>query len=128
VSDRPVRVVLDTSAIIAYAQSTSVDVGEVMAEVDDEYAAVAVPIQCLMEAYGVVADRDRLEVLAQHPAVVLVNIDPADWRVASDLADAGGRIDAAVAALLAVDYQAIMLTRQSGWCAGMNIEFRIIEF
>jgi len=37
VSDRPVRVVLDTSSIIAYAQGTSVDVGEVMAEIDDEY-------------------------------------------------------------------------------------------
>lgn len=127
-SDRPVRVVLDTSSIIAYAQGTSVDVGEVMAEVDDEYGAVAVPIPCLMEAYRVVTDRDRLQVLASHPAVTLVNIDPADWRAASDLADSGGRIDAAVAALLAVDFQAIMLTRQAGWYAGMDIEFRIIEF
>jgi rRNA-processing protein FCF1 len=35
VSDRPVRVVLDTSAIMAYVHG-SIDVGEVIAEVDDE--------------------------------------------------------------------------------------------
>jgi hypothetical protein len=52
VSDRPIRVVLDTSAIIAYAQGSSIDVGEVITEVDDEECAVALPVLCLVEAAG----------------------------------------------------------------------------
>jgi predicted nucleic acid-binding protein len=127
VSDRPVRVVLDTSAIIAYTHG-SIDVGEVIAEVDDEFGAVALPALCLIEAYRVAADRDRLDVLVNHPAVVVLDIDPADWRAVADLAEAGGRIDAAVAALIAVDYRATMLTRQPGWYAGMGADFPVIEF
>ena len=126
-SDRPVRVVLDTSAIVAYTHG-SIDVGEVIAEVDDEYGAVALPVLCLIEAYRVTADRDRLDVLVNHPATVVLDIDPADWRAVADLAGAGGRIDAAVAALLAVDYWATLLTRQSGWYAGMGADFPIIDF
>jgi len=38
-----VRVVLDTSAVLAFAHG-SIDVGEVLAEVDDEDASFAVPI------------------------------------------------------------------------------------
>lgn len=41
-TDRPILVVLDTSAVRAYADG-SVDVGEVMTEVADEYGLVAVP-------------------------------------------------------------------------------------
>jgi predicted nucleic acid-binding protein len=127
VSGRPVRVVLDTSAIIAYTHG-SMDVGEVIAEVDDEEGAVAIPVLCLIEAYRVAADRDRVDVLVSHPATVVLDIEPADWRAVADLADAGGRTDAAVAALLAVDYRATLLTRQPGWYAGMAADFPIINF
>jgi predicted nucleic acid-binding protein len=119
--------VLDTSAIIAYTHG-SIDVGEVIAEVDDESGAVALPALCLIEAYRVAADRDRLDVLANHPAAVVLDINPTDWRAVADLAEAGGRIDAALAALVAVDYRATMLTRQPGWYAGMDADFPIIEF
>jgi predicted nucleic acid-binding protein len=127
VSDRPVRVVLDTSAIIAYTHG-SVDVGEVIAEVDDEYGAVALPALCLIEAYRVAADRARLDELVNHPAAVVLDVDPSDWRTVADLAETGGRVDAAVAALVAVDYRATMLTRQPGWYAGIGVNFPIIGF
>ncbi len=126
-SGRPVRVVLDTSAIIAYTDG-SIDVGEVIAEVDDEEGAVAIPVLCLIEAYRVAADRDRVDVLVNHPATIVLDIEPADWRAVADLADAGGRTDAAVAALLAVDYRATLLTGQPGWYAGMAADFPIIDF
>ena len=99
-----------------------------IAEVDDEEGAVAIPVLCLIEAYRVAADRDRVDVLVNHPATAVLDIGPADWRAVADLADAGGRTDAAVAALLAVDYRATLLTRQPGWYAGMAADFPIIDF
>jgi hypothetical protein len=39
VSDRPIRVVLDASAIVAFTRE-SVDVGEVIAEIDDQLAGL----------------------------------------------------------------------------------------
>jgi hypothetical protein len=38
VSDRPVKVILNASAIAAFTRGT-VDVGEVIAEINDEYSA-----------------------------------------------------------------------------------------
>jgi hypothetical protein len=58
-SDRPVRILLDASAIVAFTRE-SIDVGEVIAEVDDEYASVGLPMLCLVEASRAVADSDRL--------------------------------------------------------------------
>jgi hypothetical protein len=49
VSERPVRILLDASAIVAFTRA-SVDVGEVIAEVDEEDAAVGLPLLCLVEA------------------------------------------------------------------------------
>jgi hypothetical protein len=115
VSDRSVRVVIDTSAIIAFTHG-SIDVGEVIAEVDDENGAVVLPVLSLITAYRVTSDRDRLDVLVHHPAAVVLDIGPTD------------RIDAAAAALLAVDYRATMLTRQSNWYADMAADFPIIAF
>ena len=48
--------VLDTSAIIAYATG-SVDVGEPMAEVRDAGGVVLVPVVCLVEASRTVDER-----------------------------------------------------------------------
>jgi hypothetical protein len=43
VSDQPVKVILDTSAIVAFTRG-SIDVGEVITEVHDEYAAAGLPV------------------------------------------------------------------------------------
>ena len=64
-SDRPVRILLDASAIIAFTWE-SIDVGEIIAEVDDENAAVGLPMLCLVEASRAVADKDRLTLLVHH--------------------------------------------------------------
>ncbi len=127
VSDRPVRLVLDTSSIIAYTHG-SIDVGETVAEIDDEYAAVALPVLCLLEAHRVVADHDRLMVLVKHLATITLTIEPDDWPAVATFADAGGRIDAASAALVAVDYSATVLTRQPNLYRVMSPEIPVIGF
>jgi hypothetical protein len=83
---------------------------------------------CLIEAYHLASDRHRLDVLVNHPATTVLNVSPADWRAVADLAETGGRIDAAIAASLTVHFRATMLTRQPGWYAGMGDNFAIIVF
>jgi hypothetical protein len=60
---RPVRVVLDASAIVAFTRE-SIHVGEVMAEIDDELGAAALPLPCLVQAIHAVADTHRLDLTA----------------------------------------------------------------
>jgi rRNA-processing protein FCF1 len=67
VSDRPIRIVLDTSAILEFARE-SLNVGEVIAEVDDEKAAFGLPALCLVEANRAAAEDGRIELLLSHPA------------------------------------------------------------
>ncbi len=52
---RAVRVVLDASAIVAFTRE-SIHVGEVLAEIDDELGAAAMPLPCLVEAIHSVAE------------------------------------------------------------------------
>jgi hypothetical protein len=117
-TDRPVQVLLDASAIVAFTRS-SIHVGEVIAEVDDEQAAVGLPLLCLVEATHAVADTDRLDLLVNHRATVILADEPADWRALAATYDIVGRIDAASAALAAVDLDVALLTAQPGLYGGM---------
>jgi hypothetical protein len=76
----------------------------------------------------VAADRDRLQVLVNHPATVTMTIDPDDWVDVAEFASMSGRADTAFAAVLAVDHHAVMLTRNPGVYAGMNVTFPIVGF
>jgi len=117
-SDRPVRILLDASAIIAFTWE-SIDVGEIIAEVDDEYAAVGLPMLCLVEASRAVADKDRLTLLVHHRASVVLGDDPGDWRALAAMYDIVGRLDAASAAVAAVDGDVSILTAQPGLYGGL---------
>ncbi|MGC4808638.1 hypothetical protein [Micromonospora sp. DT233] len=116
-NDRPVRIVLDTSAILAFCHE-SIHVGEVIAEVADEECLVGLPVLCLAEAYRA-ADQDRLELLENHPAVVVLTIDPFSWRALAVTCETVGRADAASALLAAVDAGGYVLTAQPGLYAGL---------
>lgn len=70
-SGRPVHVLLDASAIVAFTRG-SIDVGEVIGEVDAEQAAVGLPVLCLTEANRAVVDADLLDYLVTHPATAVV--------------------------------------------------------
>jgi hypothetical protein len=118
VSDRPVRVLLDASAIVAFTRE-SIDVGEVVAEVDDENAAVGLPVLCLVEATRAVADSGRLALLVEHRASVVIGNDPADWRALAAMYDVIGRLDTASAAVTAIDRNISILTAQPGLYGGL---------
>lgn len=117
-NQRPVRVLLDASAILAFTRE-SLDVGEVIAEVDDEDAAVGLPVLCLVEASRAVQDQDRLALLVQHRASAVLGIEPDDWRVLAAMQDIVGRTDAATAAIIAVELDVSILTAQPGLYGGM---------
>lgn len=115
-SDRPIRVLLDASAVVAYTQGTAIGVGEIIAEVDSEDAAVGIPIPCLVLARAEVADEAMLDLLLAHRACMLVGTVQEDWRrIAATLPLVDGRYDVAVAVVLADVLDVDILTRRPGW-------------
>ncbi len=75
------RVVLDTSAIVAYLQA-SIHVGETIAEVVDEGAGFGVPVVCLAEAVALRMDGNdaSVDLLVAHPACTVLPQTGARWR------------------------------------------------
>ncbi|MER7280471.1 hypothetical protein ABT369_39140 [Dactylosporangium sp. NPDC000244] len=95
------QLVLDTSAVLAYVAG-STGLGELLGEVTEEKHRFAVPALCLVEA-GVRLDEaswPMLDVLAQHPAAVVVGLDAADWKAHASAAALFGSPGAGAAALL----------------------------
>ena len=126
-SDQPVKVILDTSAIVAFTHG-SIDVGEVIAEVHDEYAVAGLPMLCLVEASGAVADGDRLDLLVNHQATALLAPDPGDWQALAAVYDSVGRLDAASAVLAAIDLGCQVLSNRPGLYAGLEGGGPVIPF
>jgi uncharacterized protein with PIN domain len=119
VSDRPVQVLLDASAIVAFTRGT-VDVGEVIGEVDDEHAAVGLPVLCLVEASRAIVDTDLLDYLVAHAATAVVPVAAASWRALAAAYDTVGRLDAASTVLAATDADCSILTAQPALYAGLE--------
>lgn len=90
---RPVRVLFDASAIIAFTRG-SIDVGETLAEVNDEDAAAGLPILCLVEASRAVSDTDRLDLLVAHPATAVLVPRPDDWQALAVTYETGRQLTA----------------------------------
>jgi hypothetical protein len=111
-------VVLDASAIVAFTRG-SIHVGELVAEVDEEHAAVGLPVLCLVEATRGTADPARLDLLVNHRAGVVLGDEAADWRALAATYDIVGRLDAAAAALAAIDLGCAVLTAQPGLYGGL---------
>ncbi|MEV4212531.1 hypothetical protein [Micromonospora sp. NPDC049662] len=117
---RVVRVVLDTSAIVAFSRE-SIHVGEVISLVaEEENAAVGLPVLCLAEATRAVADADRLDLLANHQAIEILTPDPESWRALAIIYETVGRLDAASAVLAAIDLDGHLLTGQPALYAGLD--------
>ena len=96
-----------------------IHVGEVIAEVDDEQAAVGLPLLCLVEATRAVADTTRLDLLVNHAATMILIDDATHWQALVATYEIVGRLDAASAALAAVDLDVALLTGQPGLYGGM---------
>lgn len=108
-SERPIRIVLDASAIVRFTLG-SIDVGEVLSEINDEGGAAGLPVLCLVRAHRTAADGDLLDLLVNHPATDIVATDGGGWRALAAAYDAVGRLDAASAVLAAIDIGCLVLT------------------
>lgn len=110
-TERPVNVLLDASAIVAYTSGNAIGVGEVIAEVADEGNAFGIPVPCLVEAARGVYHKGLLELLLKHPACSVVADRPASWRRIAAVQAIVGRYDAASAVTLAYELDVQILTR-----------------
>jgi hypothetical protein len=130
VTDQLLRAILDTSAILRFVRGgdRSVGVGETIAEVNDEGAAVGPPVLCLAEAWRIAGEDhpDLFRMLFDHEASVLLE-GPSDWHAVAAATDIAGRADAAVAALLAIDYDIGLLSTMPALYAGFGDSELVIE-
>lgn len=126
---RTVRLVLDATAIAAYARG-SVAVGEILIEVDAEHGAVVIPLSCLVEAAHATAmlERDRIGMLLGHDATFLVSDDPEDWVALAELRSLVDRADRASAALISLEYKVDVMTRDARWYSQVARGRRVLEF
>lgn len=126
-TDRPIRIIFDTSAIIGYCRS-SLDVGEVLSEVDDEVAAAGLPIVCLAEAGQRGAGTELIELLVNHSGTVVLGLDPAHWQLLAEGSSLISRIDAASAVLAADVSRALIMTSQPSLYAALAGGSPLITF
>ena len=102
--DPTIRLVLDTSAVLAYAAG-SIDLGQTIAEVVDEGGRFAASAVCLAEGVRLV-DEDRtlgVPLLTRHPRFVPLPVLAEDWDRLGYWAKELGRIDRAAAVIEVLD-------------------------
>jgi hypothetical protein len=106
-----IRLVLDTSAILAYA-GTSISVGETIAEVVDEGGRFALPVVCLAEASRAApADQAAgVMLLVEHPHATVTATPEDEWQVLAEWTRILGRVDLAAAMADAATHAAYVLT------------------
>jgi hypothetical protein len=126
ISDRPIRVVLDASAIAAFTHG-SINVGEVLGEVADEGGTFALPVLCMTAAEGSTVDHDLLALLAHHTDRVLLGVRANEWQSLAKTVSIVGRLDAASAAIEARRHRCYVLTAQPGLYRGLANGGDVIE-
>ena len=122
---RPVHLILDTSAIRAFTRA-SIDVGEIISEVNDESAAFGLPVLCLVEANRTAADQERLEILLRHEAATVLDVRASNWRELAAMFAGMDSLAAASAALATVDLRCFILTSEPQMYARSGMTDRII--
>ncbi|BEL05244.1 hypothetical protein Q0Z83_034350 [Actinoplanes sichuanensis] len=118
---RTVALILDTSAITGFARG-SLAVGELLAEIDIEGGCVLVPLPCLVEAAALITEEELgwLDILLGHAAAQLVVDDPDDWRMVAGVHRVVGGYPHALAAWLALECGADVMTRNPHLYAGLG--------
>ncbi|PSK66328.1 hypothetical protein B0E53_01710 [Micromonospora sp. MH33] len=112
-NDLPIRLILDTSAILAFTEGSTA-VGQAIARVADEGGLFGLPVMCLAEAARSVTDAGRLDLLANHPAATVLTVDPLQWKTLAATHRAVGRLDTAAALLAAAANDCRVLSDQPG--------------
>lgn len=131
---RPVRAVLDTGAVLAYADGAEA-LGGVLVEAGDVDWRVLVPSTCLLEAYRIVEpdEYETLALLRLHPTVLVVNPGRGEQSAADDCAVIGimarlsGRLGAGHCAALALSVGAEVVTSQPDQILELLPGWRITE-
>ena len=126
----PIRAVLDSSAIQSYGRG-HVHVGEIITEIDDERAALAIPATALLDAYASFATARlataRLRVLVDLPGTALLDLDEdAAASIAPFVPRAGDNLARSHAVWAAREYSAVYLTCEAAETAGLVDEDRVI--
>ena len=98
---KPVRLILDASAIAQYTRTTGV--GETIREVHTDNVTFAVPVLCLVEATQT-TDLGTVELLTRHPACVLLDVPHDHWRSWAAIRSVVAGPDAAAAVWFAYAY------------------------
>jgi hypothetical protein len=122
VTDRPTRLVLDTTAVLAYAHGSEA-VGETIREVVDEDAGYAIPVICLAEAAAQVDGRQLplLDLLVAHSHALEVPL-PHDWRALAIACRLYGSVARGAAMTTAVLHHAYVLTANPAAYGGDDID------
>lgn len=121
---RPIHLVLDTSAVVAYATGSE-HVGEPLTQVAENGAAFTVPLTVLAAAATHV-DRPWVDLLTKHPAFEPVETEWTRWSALAATLGLVGRLDAAEALLVALDFDCDVLTAEPGLYASMGDDPPII--
>lgn len=102
--DPEIHLIVDTSAVLAYA-ATSLSLGETIAEVVDEDGLFGVPSICLAEASRLVDSKlaDGIALLVRHSSCVVLPALAEDWSALAAWTRILGRIDLAAALVEATD-------------------------
>lgn len=124
-----IRLTLDTSAVLAYAQG-SIDVGETLAEIASERDLFAVHVLCLAEAARFAGDGDvkYLPLLAAHRCCVLVGTPAQDWQELAGTARMLNRTDLAATLRTAATLDTFILTGEPGRYPHGDEYPKVIEF
>jgi hypothetical protein len=109
VTARPVRLVLDTSAILAFAGG-SIHVGETISQVDENGAVFGLPVACLASAHK--ADERMLHLLTTHHACELLTVSADEWPQWAVMCEVLGQLDVAAALLAASNFDCDVLTAE----------------
>jgi hypothetical protein len=123
VSRPQIRLVLDTSAVLAYGRGDAV--GETLREVHLNQAAFTVPVGCLAAA-GRKVEPHMVELLLNHLAFEPWSIPLEKWRVASAAFDTLGSLDLAEALTAAILLDCDVLTGDPGSYAVLGDEAPVI--
>ena len=123
-TDRPVRLILDTSAVLAYAAG-NINVGEPVAEVAADGVRFTAAITCLAQAAQRV-DEGWLNMLVRHEAFAATDLTFGQWRQLAALLGVVAEMGTASALLLALEYNCDILTADPSLYAALGDDPPII--
>lgn len=127
-TDRPIRAILDASAIVRYVRGgdSAIHIGETLLQIADDGVA-GLPVLCMAQASHELGDSaaDKLQLLQDHPATELL-AGPVDWRAVAALMPILKRWDAVIPAMLALDFEVAVLSADPGLYVGIDDPYLIV--